>query len=87
MLHGQKKIKYIIYVCVSTLYDVRNTTKSPNEAFLRTHPRLNASPIYSKPVGYRWFVAMFTISKKKTVDRVDKVNDYNWNKSFGGRNV
>jgi len=26
-------------VCVSTLYDVRTTTKSPNDAFLRTYPR------------------------------------------------
>jgi hypothetical protein len=26
-------------VCVSTLYDVRTMTKSPNNAFLRTYPR------------------------------------------------
>ena len=26
-------------VCVSTLYDVRTTTKSPKEAILRTYPR------------------------------------------------
>jgi len=27
-----------IWVCVSTLYDFRTTTKSPNDAFLRTYP-------------------------------------------------
>jgi len=26
-------------VCVSTLYDVLTTTKSPNDTFLRTYPR------------------------------------------------
>jgi hypothetical protein len=26
-------------VCLSTLYDVRKTTKSSNDAFLRTYPR------------------------------------------------
>ena len=30
-MHGQQNIK--------TLYDVRTTTKSPNDAFLRTYPR------------------------------------------------
>jgi len=30
-------------VCVSTLYDVRTMTKSPNEAFLRTYPRRKAT--------------------------------------------
>ena len=32
-------VGYTLYVCVSTLYDVRTTTKSPNDAFLRTYPR------------------------------------------------
>jgi len=32
-------VGYTIYVCVSTLYDVRKTTKSPNDAFLRKYPR------------------------------------------------
>ena len=34
-----------IEVCVSTLYDVRTTTKSPNDAFLRTYPRRQAMHI------------------------------------------
>ena len=32
-------VGYTTYVCVSTLYDFRTTTKSPNDAFLRTYPR------------------------------------------------
>jgi len=32
-------VSYTIYVCVSTLYDVRTTTKSPNDAFLGTYLR------------------------------------------------
>ena len=32
-------VGYTIKVCVSTLYDVATTTKSPNDAFLRTYPR------------------------------------------------
>jgi hypothetical protein len=32
-------VGYNIEVCVSTLFDVRTTTKSPNDAFLRTYSR------------------------------------------------
>jgi len=32
-------VGYTIEVCVSTLYDVLTTTKSPIDAFLRTCPR------------------------------------------------
>jgi len=32
-------VKYAILFCVSTVYDVRTTTKSPNDAFLRTYLR------------------------------------------------
>jgi len=32
-------VGYTIYVYGSTLFDVRTTTISPNDAFLRTYPR------------------------------------------------
>jgi hypothetical protein len=39
-IHGQQNVKiYIILVCFSTIYDVRTTTRSPNEAFVRNHHR------------------------------------------------
>ena len=31
-------VGHTVYVCVSTLCDVRTTTKSPNDAFLRRYP-------------------------------------------------
>jgi hypothetical protein len=35
----RETLGYIIYVSVSTLYDVLTATTSPNDAFLRTYPR------------------------------------------------
>jgi len=37
--HKEAKSMPGFKVCVSALYDVRTTTKSPNDAFLRTYPR------------------------------------------------
>jgi hypothetical protein len=36
-------VGYIVWVCVSTLYDVRTMTKSPNDTFLRTYPGLKCN--------------------------------------------
>jgi hypothetical protein len=38
-IHKEAKPVPGFKVCVSTLYGVRTTTKSPNDVFLRTHPR------------------------------------------------
>jgi len=37
-------------VCVSALYDVRTTTKSPNYTFLRMYPRRYATHDYMSPL-------------------------------------
>jgi hypothetical protein len=39
VIHKEAKSMLGFKVCVSTLCDVRTTTKSPNNAFLRTYPR------------------------------------------------
>ena len=49
-----------VCVCVSTLYDVRTTKISPNDAFLRTLPRRKATLICTG-IYFRFFISVMNV--------------------------